>query len=74
MSGRIILPGSNDSARSEFAKDINRIVKKFRGVSRPFITVLVEDDGKVTILSNMDKHMEKVALLSEVSKSLKGAQ
>ena len=74
MSGLIILPGSNESVRSEFAKDINRIVKKFRGVSRPFITVLVEDDGKVTILSNMDKHMEKVALLSEVSKSLKGAQ
>lgn len=70
----IILPGSNDSARSEFAKDLNRIVKKFRGVSRPFITVLVEDDGKVTILSNMDKHMEKVALLTETAKALKGAQ
>lgn len=74
MSGLIILPGSNDSARSEFAKDLNRIVKKFRGVSRPFITLVVEDNGHVSVLSNMDRHMEKVALLTETAKSLKGAQ
>lgn len=69
--GLIILPGANDSATSEFAKDLNRIVKKFRGVSRPFVTVLVEDDGKVTILSNMDKLAEKISLLTQTAQSMK---
>lgn len=71
MSGIILLPGTNDSARSEFAKDLNRIVKKFRGKSRPFITVLVEEGGEVTILSNMDKHAEKVSLLAQTATALK---
>lgn len=71
MSGRIILPGSADPARSEFAKDINRIVKKFRGTSRPFITLLVEAGGEVTVLSNMDKHAEKVDLLTQVANKLR---
>lgn len=71
MSGRIILPGSGDSARSEFAKDLNRIVKKFRGVSRPFITVLVEAGGEVTVLSNMDKQAEKIDLLTQVANRLR---
>jgi hypothetical protein len=74
VSGLIILPGSNDSARSEFAKDLNRIVKKFRGVNRPFVTLIVEDNGHVTVLSNMDKHAEKVSLLSQTAASLKKAQ
>jgi len=72
MTGRIIIPGSNDSARSEFAKDLNRIVKKFRGVSRPFIMLVVEAGGEVTVLSNMDKHAEKVDLLKQTSDGLRG--
>jgi hypothetical protein len=68
------MPGAEDSAKKHFARDINLLVKKYRGVNRPFVTLLVEDNGQVTILSNMDKHAEKVSLLSQVSAALKKAQ
>jgi hypothetical protein len=71
MSGRLILPGVNNGP-GEFAKAINRVVKQFRGKSRPFLTLMVEENGNVTVLSNMDVHSERIKLLKEVHDKLRG--
>lgn len=71
MSGRLILPGVNNGP-GEMAKAINRVVKQFRGKSRPFLTLLIEENGNVTVLSNMDVHPERIKLLKEVHDKLRG--
>jgi hypothetical protein len=34
----------------QIAKDVNRVVKVHRGTSRPFLMILVEDNGTATEL------------------------
>lgn len=69
---KLILPGVNTGGANAFAKALNRVVKEFRGASRPFLTLVVETDGKVSVLSNMDKHPERIDLLRQVTQKLLG--
>lgn len=69
MSDIIILPGT--PIKGEMAKDANRVVKKHRGVSRPFIMLVHEAGGEVTILSNMDRQHERIDMLVQVANKLK---
>lgn len=72
MSGIILLPGTPVTpVKGEFAKAINRVVKQFRGKSRPFVTLMVEESGEVTILSNMDHHTEKTSLILQVGEKMR---
>lgn len=68
MSGSIYIP----DARGQFAKDVNRVVKMHRGKSRPFLTIVIEESGDATVLSNMDVHGERLRLLEQVFKKLRG--
>lgn len=64
MSGQILL-STQQGDQGLFAKAINKIVKQFRNKNRPFITLVVEEDGNCTVLSNMDHSHERIKLLEQ---------
>jgi hypothetical protein len=67
--GRIITLNGQQETLSHA---VNRVVKEQRGKSRPFILVMVEEDGMVTVASNMTNHNEASVLLSEMGAKLRG--
>jgi hypothetical protein len=68
MSNIMIVQDRGD--QGFFAKAINRVVKEFRGKNRPFLSLVVEDDGQVTVLSNMDNFGERIRLLEQTTIAL----
>lgn len=53
---------------------LNTAVKQNYQVSRPFITIVIEQDGNATVHSNMDVAAERVSLLEQTVTSLKSLQ
>jgi hypothetical protein len=71
MAGRIIV-GAAIEGQGAFAKDVNRVVKQHRGKNRPFLIIVVEDDGNATVLSNMDNFAQRIQLLEQTAVGLVG--
>lgn len=69
--GLLILP-NGVSSEQDIAKAMNTVVKQFRGKSRPFITLIVEDNGAVSVVSNMDVYSQRVSLLKGTADALRG--
>lgn len=70
MSNILLLPKVSQGP-GDLAKAVNRVVKNFRGKSRPFLMILVEDSGDATVVSNMDVGSQRVRLLEQVAQRLK---
>lgn len=72
MSGGRIVISQDRGDQGHFAKEMNRVVKQHRGKNRPFLTIVVEDDGNATVLSNMDNFSERIKLLEQTAAGLVG--
>lgn len=71
MSGRILLNTGNSAGQMRMAVDVNRVVKQHRGKSLPFVTLVVEENGEVSLVSNMDVRSEQIQLLFETAVALR---
>lgn len=54
-----------------FMRLVNTAVKQHYQTSRPFITIVVEQDGNASVHSNMDNAEQRVKLMEECAASLK---
>jgi heat shock protein HspQ len=55
------------------ARDLNRVIKQHRNKNRPFLMLIVEDNGTASVISNMDNERERLQLLKQTIMGLLGA-
>jgi hypothetical protein len=70
MSG-ILLNAVKIIGNSRLLKLLNRAVKEHYQTNRPFITIVVEQDGNASVHSNMDINDQRISLLEQCAASLK---
>ena len=56
---------------SRLLKLLNRAVKEHYQTNRPFITIVIEQDGNASVHSNMDVNDQRISLLEQCAASLK---
>jgi hypothetical protein len=56
---------------SRLLRLLNRAVKEHYQTNRPFITIVIEQDGNASVHSNMDVNDQRVSLLEQCAASLK---
>jgi heat shock protein HspQ len=54
------------------ARELNRVVKKHRNKNRPFLMLIVEDNGTASVVSNMTNEGERLQLLKQTIMGLLG--
>jgi hypothetical protein len=54
------------------ARLLNRAVKERYQQNRPFLTLVIEADGRATVHSNMDVQAQMVELLENAAKAVRG--
>lgn len=59
---------------NRFMRLVNTAVKQYFQTSRPFIVVVIEQDGNASVHSNMDVAAQRVDLLEQTVRSLKSMQ
>lgn len=55
-------------------KLLNTAVKQHFQTSRPFLTIVIEQDGNASVHSNMDDAAQRIDLLEQTVRSLKQMQ
>lgn len=68
----IVIPGVQNGPQG-MAVEINGVVKKHLGRSRPFMFLVVNEAGDAMLLSNMDIHEERCRLLAQTLTRLRSS-
>lgn len=70
MSG-VILGAVKIIGNSNLLKLLTRALKTHYQCNRPFITIVIEQDGNASLHSNMDINDQRISLLEQCAASLK---
>lgn len=70
MSG-LILNMAKIIGNSRLLKLVNRSVKEHYQTNRPFIMIVIEQDGNASVHSNMDVNDQRIDLLEQCARSLR---